>query len=141
MDSDGAFCYPVLYQGTHILTIGISVCKYGLLLNQVQRVKEVGNRLPLTANELLLHVVSLLHELCITNSVDLFIVDGVSKAAGVYESYGEHKPEVWPEELQKRIARFYDQDLPGFKRTEKITVNANDVFSKITYQFHKLERH
>lgn len=118
---DGAFAFCIYYKGQHVLTIGFSVTKWGIIINQVQLKKRKGNRFLYKLPQPLLLYVMARMEACFGNSFQLWLVDGASAVAAVKASY---KDQACPELVvhSARIAAFYDQPLLWWDRGEELSV-------------------
>jgi hypothetical protein len=112
---DGAFCYNITYQAKHVLTVGWSAGRDGILVTQIQLREPKGNR---WLYKLPRHYFDhCLERLALTfPSRPLWLVTGPSMADHVSRSYPSSSGAPDGQTLE-RITRFYDRGLEDFERT------------------------
>lgn len=111
---DGDLAYLVHYKGKHVLTIGFSVCRHGVLIQQVQAKTKKGNRWMFKLGGSLLDVA--VNKLVAHFGLPAWVIDGDSLGQKIRRSYGRHADKFSPED-EARVAAFYDGPLTKYRRT------------------------
>lgn len=127
---DGSLGFVIYRKNKPVMVIGFSFSREGVLLQQVQLLQKKGNRwlykLPTHFFE---HAVNRMRS-CFSGP--LWVVDGESALDALARSYTDCTfDEKYSNEVQERIQRMYDRQLPGFQRTREYTTNRT--------KFHLLE--
>jgi len=136
---DGTMAFLVCLEGKHVLSIGFSPSKNGILLGQVQLKQPKGNRwlyrLPVNQLE---HSINCLHQAFADEPI--WLIDGSSyvlKLAELHQKAQELEPDRYDElaflpETGQRIVAFYGQDLHNWRRTD-------DTYTRFDRTFIRLE--
>lgn len=118
---DASMGLLVYHKGEHVLTVGFSPTRHGILLAQVQLRKKKGNRwlfkLPKNYLEL---VIDRFHEAF--PATPICLVDGASAVFEIRSFYGDRKDEFDAKGAGPRIQSFYDQPLAGYTRSKAVQV-------------------
>lgn len=127
---DGAFGFLVYYKGEHVLTIGFSPSRHGILLTQVQMRQKKGNRwLYRLHKNYLDYVIDRFMDAFPTTPICL--ADGSSAVAAIRNFYGQHKDVFDAKGAGTRIQAFYDQPLAGYARGKKVKGNMVDFYTLV----------
>lgn len=131
---DGALCYNIVYKGEHVLTIGYSASRYGILMTQVQMAKKKGNR---WLYKLPQHYFDYAIERMRANfsGHQLWLATGKSMVEHVRFTYkngggphGETSPNA---EAMERVLNLYDRELAGFTRDDETIDYNRRVFRRL----------
>lgn len=118
---DGVFAYNIHYKNTHVMTIGFSVSKYGLLISQVQLTEPKGNRwlykLPCHYVE---HAVNQLA--AAFNGWRLLFVDGNQLAQNIQSSYGKNS-QLFTLQMTQHVVKVYSKRFQYYKRAGYRQIN------------------
>ena len=126
---DGTFGVLVYYKGKHVLTIGISLARCGVLISQVQLREKKGNRwLYHIGQPYLEWAVGIIADAF--KGVKLWLVEGNSTVKAIRLSYG-NIPCTMTQETENRISDFYNQPLRNVRRTSKKTQYYRREFIKL----------
>ncbi len=112
---DGEFAFVIYRGGDHVLTIGFSVSKHGVLLRQVQLRQPKGNRwLFRLPKPLLEHVIDRFFAAFPGEAICL--AEGASNVAAIRKAYGSGPSPLDAPGVTERVSAFYDQDLCSYVR-------------------------
>ena len=125
---DAELGFMIYHQGEHVLTIGFSPSKVGVLLAQVQCATPKGNRWLFKLKTTLLEHVVNRFKIAFPGK-DLYLINGQSLAEYTRNNYQSYAPELTPsEEVLQAFAKSYRVPIPGMRRTK--TYNRRGVFFK-----------
>lgn len=126
---DGPVGILVYYQGKHVLTIGVALSRYGVLISQIQLREKKGNRwlyqLDMPYMDWALALVAKTFK-----GIKLWLVEGSTAVVAVRRSYGKEPCSMTPED-EVRIREFYNRPLRGFTRREESTTEYHRKFIRL----------
>lgn len=129
---DGVFGLLVYRKGIHVLTVGFSPSKHGILIHQVQLREPKGNRwLFRLPKGLLSYVVDRIRA---AYDLPVYLVDGASCVASVRRAYGGRASDFDEKNVAERIRSFYDAPLDGYRRGAPVSIHPFDAGPNLFYK-------
>jgi hypothetical protein len=111
---DGSFALLLYYKGAHVLTVGFSIARDGILVAQTQLRQKKGNRF---LYKLPFHYLEIALAMLYRAFGDtLWLVTGESAVAAIRKAYGPNTPCTMTDEDAERIKALYDRPLEFFCR-------------------------
>lgn len=115
---DGAFALLLYYRGKHVLTVGFSPSREGILVAQVQLREKKGNRFLFQLDR---HYLDIALDILARafHDQDLWLVDGSSAVKAIRRSYPPSIPCTMTSDDEVRIKALYNRPLERFRRTRR----------------------
>lgn len=134
---DGAFGFFVYHRGKHVLTIGFSPSRHGVLLHQVQLKTPRGNRwLYRIRPSVLEHVIERMTH---TFRAPIFLVEGAAAVKELARAYPDDKSfrEQHPRKVLARIRKTYNAPFERYERGRRVlcaNVHFREIVRKLEAQ-------